>query len=43
MNRAISAEVRTVWQSTSSDKKIQYEKLVFHIMKRQLAPTYAGQ
>ena len=35
MNRAISAEVRTVWQSTSSDKKIQYEKLMFQFMKRR--------
>jgi hypothetical protein len=37
MSRAISAEVRMVWQSTSTYKKIQYEKLMFQIMK------HAGQ
>jgi hypothetical protein len=38
MNRAISAKGRTVWQSTSGDKKIQYEKLIFHIMKHKKRP-----
>jgi hypothetical protein len=29
------AEVQTVWQSTSGHLKIQYEKLVFQIMKHR--------